>query len=58
MDVWFLRDGTIGTTDQPDGILRSKKTYLNFILRGDFAQAGSLFGVRGGKLPTSRGDRS
>lgn len=91
MDAWFLRDGTIGTTGQPDGILRSKKTYRNFILRaewrfqegwepkpgqhpwpnagffihaqelkdgwpvslevqGYFAQAGSLFGVRGGKI--------
>ena len=90
-DAWFLRDQIIGTTGQPDGFLRSKKKYRNFVLRaewrfqegweakagqhpwpnagffihaqeikdgwpvslevqGYFAQAGSLFGVRGGKI--------
>jgi hypothetical protein len=90
-DAWYLRDGTIGCTGQPNGFLRSKKKYRNFILRaewrfqegweapptgnewpnagffihaqeikdgwpvslevqGYFGEAGSVFGVRGGKV--------
>ena len=90
-EAWYLRDGTIATTGQPDGFLRSKKKYRNFILRaewrfqqgwekpatgnewpnagffihageirtgwpmslevqGYYGEAGSLFGVRGGKI--------
>lgn len=90
-EAWMLRDGAIFTTGQPDGFLRSKKRYRNFILRaewrfqkgwtpptvgnewpnagffimagalqngwptslevqGYFGEAGSLFGVRGGKI--------
>lgn len=90
-EAWTLRDGVIATTGQPNGFLRSKKTYRNFILRaewrfqrgwtppkqgnewpnagffihaasmqngwptslevqGYFGEAGSLFGVRGGRI--------
>jgi Domain of Unknown Function (DUF1080). len=90
-EAWTLRDGIIATTGQPNGFLRSKKKYHNFILRADwrfqlgwkpkpkgeewpnagffihagavengwpmslevqgyFGEAGSLFGVRGGKI--------
>ena len=90
-EAWMLRDGMIATTGQPNGFLRSKKKYRNFILRADwrfqagwkppkvgnewpnagffilagpttdgwptslevqgyFGEAGSLFGVRGGKI--------
>lgn len=90
-DAWYLRDKAIASTGQPDGFLRSRKTYRNFILRaewrfqegwtakpgdnewpnagffihaqeikdgwpvslevqGYFGEAGSLFGVRGGKI--------
>ena len=90
-EAWMLRDGAIATTGQPNGFLRSKKKYRNFILRADwrfqlgwkapktgnewpnagffihagptqngwptslevqgyFGEAGSLFGVRGGKI--------
>lgn len=90
-EAWMLRDGAIATTGQPNGFLRSKKKYRNFILRaewrfqtgwkppkkgnewpnagffihagaiqngwptslevqGYFGEAGSLFGVRGGKI--------
>jgi hypothetical protein len=90
-EAWMLRDGAIATTGQPNGFLRSKKRYRNFILRaewrfqqgwtppkvgnewpnagffimagdvqngwptslevqGYFGEAGSLFGVRGGKI--------
>lgn len=90
-EAWTLRDGMIATTGQPNGFLRSKKKYHNFILRaewrfqkgwkppkkgdewpnagffihagpiqngwptslevqGYFGEAGSLFGVRGGKI--------
>jgi Domain of Unknown Function (DUF1080). len=90
-EAWTVRDGVIACTGQPNGFLRSKKTYRNFILRaewrfqlgwepppngdewpnagffihareivkgwpvslevqGYFGEAGSLFGVRGGKI--------
>lgn len=90
-EAWMLRDGAIATTGQPNGFLRSKKKYHNYILRADwrfqlgwtppktgnewpnagffihagalqnqwpaslevqgyFGEAGSLFGVRGGKI--------
>lgn len=90
-EAWTLRNGEIATTGQPNGFLRSKKKYRNFILRADwrfqkgwkapkkgnewpnagffihagaidngwpmslevqgyFGEAGSLFGVRGGKI--------
>ena len=35
-EAWFLRDGAIGTTGQPNGFLRSKKKYRNFVLRADW----------------------
>jgi hypothetical protein len=89
-EAWTLRDGVIACTGQPNGFLRSKKVYRNYILRaewrfqggwapkgkqewpnagffihahevvngwprslevqGYFGEAGSLFGVRGGKI--------
>ena len=91
-EAWSLRDGVIACTGQPNGFLRSRKTWHNFILRaewrfqqgwehkspngddwpnagffilareiqngwpvsfevqGHFGEAGSLFGVRGGKI--------
>lgn len=91
-DAWYvLGDGSIGCTGQPNGFLRSKKKYRNFVLRaewrfqegwqakaggddwpnagffihaqdvrdgwpvslevqGYFGEAGSVFGVRGGKV--------
>ncbi|MFB3828996.1 MAG: DUF1080 domain-containing protein [Bryobacteraceae bacterium] len=89
-EAWTLRDGVIACTGQPNGILRSKKAYRNYVLRaewrfqlgwepkgnqewpnagffihaheivngwprsfevqGYFGEAGSLFGVRGGKI--------
>ena len=90
-EAWSLRGGMIACTGQPNGFLRSRKTYRNFILRaewrfqpgwehkrgpddwpnagffilareiengwpvslevqGYFGEAGSLFGVRGGKI--------
>ncbi len=90
-EAWMLRDGAIATTGQPNGLLRSKKKYRNYILRaewrfqggwtppkqgnewpnagffihagpiqngwptslevqGYYGEAGSLFGVRGGKI--------
>ncbi len=89
-EAWTLRDGAIACTGQPNGFLRSKKVYKNYILRaewrfqagwepkgkqewpnagffihahevvngwprsqevqGYFGEAGSLFGVRGGKI--------
>ncbi len=90
-EAWTYRDGVISTTGQPNGFLRSKKAYKNFILRaewrfqegweakkggddwpnagffihagkvengwpislevqGYFGEAGSVFGVRGGKI--------
>jgi hypothetical protein len=90
-EAWTLKDGVISTTGQPNGFLRSKKKYRNFILRADwrfqkgwkkprtgnewpnagffihagpidngwpqslevqgyFGEAGSVFGVRGGKI--------
>ncbi|MEX2262945.1 MAG: DUF1080 domain-containing protein [Bryobacteraceae bacterium] len=90
-EAWTVRDGVIGCSGQPNGFLRSKKVYRNFILRaewrfqegweppprgnewpnagffilareivngwptslevqGYFGEAGSLFGVRGGKI--------
>ncbi|WP_031498306.1 3-keto-disaccharide hydrolase [Bryobacter aggregatus] len=35
-EAWMLRDGVIATTGQPNGFLRSKKKYRNFILRADW----------------------
>lgn len=36
-DAWYLtRAGEIGTTGQPNGFLRSKKKYRNYILRGEW----------------------
>lgn len=90
-DAWWFHDGLISTTGQPNGFLRSRKTYRNYILRaewrfqrgwkpikdgdewpnagffihagkvvdgwpislevqGYFGEAGSVFGVRGGKI--------
>jgi hypothetical protein len=90
-EAWMLRDGAIATTGQPNGFLRSKQKYRNYILRaewrfqggwtppktgnewpnagffihagpiqngwptslevqGYYGEAGSLFGVRGGKI--------
>ncbi|MBE0660102.1 MAG: DUF1080 domain-containing protein [Bryobacteraceae bacterium] len=90
-EAWMLRDGAIATTGQPNGFLRSRKSYRNYILRaewrfqlgwtppkqgdewpnagffihagpiqngwptslevqGYYGEAGSLFGVRGGRI--------
>lgn len=90
-EAWSYRDGVIACTGQPYGILRSKKSYRNYVLRaewrfqtgwepkqggnewpnagffihagqmvngwptsfevqGYYGEAGSLFGVRGGKI--------
>ena len=90
-EAWTLRDGVIATTGQPNGFLRSKKKYRNYVLRaewrfqmgwtaqktgnewpnagffihagpevngwptslevqGYYGEAGSVFGVRGGKI--------
>ena len=89
-EAWTLRDGVIACTGQPNGFLRSKNSYQNYVLRaewrfqtgweprgkqewpnagffihahevengwpkslevqGYFGEAGSLFGVRGGKI--------
>jgi hypothetical protein len=35
-EAWMLRDGVIATTGQPNGFLRSKKKYRNFVLRADW----------------------
>lgn len=35
-DAWYLRDGVIGCTGQPNGFLRSKKKYRNYILRAEW----------------------
>ena len=35
-EAWSLRDGVIACTGQPNGFLRSKKTYRNFILRAEW----------------------
>lgn len=35
-EAWTIRDGVIATTGQPNGFLRSKKTYRNFVLRADW----------------------
>ena len=88
--IWTLKDGVIACAGKPDGFLRSRKEYKNFILRaewrfetegwaakppewpnagffihareimnrwptsievqGHYGQAGSMFGVRGGKI--------
>lgn len=89
-EIWSVRDGMIICTGKPNGFLRSKKVYKDFIFRADwrfraegwtgaperwpnagffinageikdgwpvslevqgyFGEAGSLFGVRGGKV--------
>jgi hypothetical protein len=88
--IWSVRDGVIACAGKPNGFLRSRKTYRNFILRAEWrfepegwkgaperwpnagffifagevkdgwpislevqgyhGEAGSLFGVRGGKV--------
>ncbi|MBI4873112.1 MAG: DUF1080 domain-containing protein [Acidobacteria bacterium] len=88
--IWSVRDGVISCQGKPNGILRSRKTYRNFVLRAEWrfepegwtqaparwpnagffifageikdgwpvslevqgyhGEAGSLFGVRGGKV--------
>lgn len=35
-EAWCLRDGTIFSTGQPNGFLRSKKKYRNYILRAEW----------------------
>ena len=89
-ETWSVKDGIIWCTGKPNGFLRSKKVYKNYVFRaewrfrkegwegaperwpnagffihagaiektwpishevqGHFGQAGSLFGVRGGKI--------
>jgi hypothetical protein len=89
-ETWSVKDGVIYCTGKPNGFLRTKKAYRNYIFRaewrfetegwtgaprkypnagffifanevvdgwprsmevqGHFGQAGSLFGVRGGKI--------
>ncbi|MEJ7608603.1 MAG: DUF1080 domain-containing protein [Bryobacteraceae bacterium] len=90
-EAWSYQNGVIATSGQPDGFLRSRKSYRNFVLRaewrfqegwkapatgnewpnagffihaqaikdgwptslevqGYFGEAGSLFGVRGGRI--------
>lgn len=89
-DTWSVRDGVIACTGRPNGFLRSKKSYRNFVFRaewrfqkegwrekppkypnagyfihagavesdwpmslevqGHYGEAGSLFGVRGGRV--------
>ena len=89
-DIWSVRDGIIYCKGKPNGFLRSKKVYRNFVLRAEWrfepegwigapekwpnagffifaneikdtwpvslevqgyhGEAGSLFGVRGGKI--------
>lgn len=95
-NIWTVRDGVILCKGTPNGFLRSKKNYRNFILRaewrfkkegwvpkpedegwpnagffinagkivdgwptslevqGHFGEAGSLFGVRGGKVTRAK----
>ncbi len=93
-ETWSVRDGVILCAGKPNGFLRSKKTYKNFIFRaewrfrkegwtaappeypnagffihareiqdrwpvslevqGHYGEAGSLFGVRGGKITGAR----
>jgi hypothetical protein len=93
-ETWSVKDGIIYCTGKPNGFLRSKKIYRNFIFRaewrfetqgwtgapekwpnagffiyahevhdrwprslevqGHFGEAGSLFGVRGGKISGAR----
>lgn len=93
-DTWTVKDGVIVCTGQPNGFLRSKKSYKNFIFRaewrfptegwteappeypnagyfinagavdkgwpkslevqGHYGEAGSVFGVRGGKVTGAR----
>ena len=35
-DAWYLRKGAIGSTGQPNGFLRSKKKYRNYVLRAEW----------------------
>lgn len=35
-EAWTLRDGVIACSGQPNGFLRSKKAYRNFILRAEW----------------------
>ena len=93
-ETWSVKEGVIYCTGKPNGFLRSKKVYKNFIFRaewrfqkegwqgapekwpnagffihageiretwptslevqGHFGEAGSLFGVRGGKITGAR----
>ena len=93
-ESWSVKDGVIACTGKPNGFLRSKKSYKNYIFRaewrfqkegwmgapakwpnagffihageiestwpksfevqGHYGEAGSLFGVRGGKIRGAR----
>src|SRR6266545_4562426 len=93
-ESWSVRDGVIACTGKPNGFLRSKKSYKNYIFRAEWrfqkegwtgapqkwpnagffifaneikdtwprslevqgyhGEAGSLFGVRGGKVEGAR----
>jgi hypothetical protein len=97
-EAWTLRDGVIACTGQPNGFLRSRMSYRNYVVRaewrfqtgweptgkqewpnagffihahevengwpkslevqGYFGEAGSLFGVRGGKIAGAKRGRS
>ncbi|MFN3325455.1 MAG: DUF1080 domain-containing protein [Bryobacteraceae bacterium] len=35
-EAWYMRDGAIATTGQPNGFLRSKQRYRNYILRAEW----------------------
>jgi len=35
-DIWSVRDGVIYCKGKPNGFLRSKKSYSNFILRAEW----------------------
>ena len=35
-EAWFVRDGMIVCTGQPNGFLRSKKIYRNYVLKADW----------------------
>jgi hypothetical protein len=35
-DAWYLTRGVIGCTGQPNGFLRSKKRYKNYVLRAEW----------------------
>lgn len=35
-DAWYLRAGAIGSTGHPNGFLRSRKRYRNYVLRAEW----------------------